>query len=78
MSAVHYQSDEFVEVRHFLEEIKLEKYFDKMIENGIEDLETILELKDDHVEQMGVPLGHKLKIIKKIKDIRSDKGMTVP
>ena len=50
MSAVHYQSDEFVEVRHFLEEIKLEKYFDKMIENGIEDLETILELKDDHVE----------------------------
>jgi|TARA_B110001450_G_scaffold241411_1_gene250887 hypothetical protein len=49
-----------------------------MIENGIEDLETILELKDDHVEQMGVPLGHKLKIIKKIKDIRSDKGMTVP
>ena len=49
-----------------------------MIENGIEDLETILELKEDHVEQMGVPLGHKLKIIKKIKDIRSDKGMTVP
>lgn len=78
MSAVQFQSDEFVEVRHFLEEIKLEKYFDKMIENGIEDLETILELKDDHVEQMGVPLGHKLKIIKKIKDIRSDKGMTVP
>jgi len=27
---------------------------------------------------MGVPLGHKLKIIKKIKDLRTDKGMTVP
>ena len=50
MHAVTYQSDEYEEVRHFLEEIKLEKYFDKMIENGIEDLETILELKDDHVE----------------------------
>lgn len=78
MHAVSYQSDEFGEVRKFLEEIKLEKYFDKMIENGIEDLETILELKDDHVEQMGVPLGHKLKIVKRIKDMRTNKGMTVP
>ena len=48
------------------------------MENGIEDLETILELKDEHVEQMGIPLGHKLKIVKKIKDIRIEKGMTAP
>ena len=27
---------------------------------------------------MGVPLGHKLKIIKRIKDMRKDKGMSVP
>jgi len=27
---------------------------------------------------MGIPLGHKLKIIKKIKEIRGLKGMTVP
>lgn len=27
---------------------------------------------------MGIPLGHKLKIIKKIKDIRAAKGMSVP
>jgi hypothetical protein len=50
MHAVSYQNEEYDEVRVFLEEIKLEKYFEKMIENGIEDLETILELKDDHVE----------------------------
>ena len=49
-----------------------------MIDNGIEDLETILELEDDHVSQMGIPLGHKLKIIKKIKDLRIEKGMEVP
>ena len=78
MHAVQYQNEEFCEVRDFLEEIKLSKYFDKMIENGIEDLETVLELKEDHVESMGVPLGHKLKIIKKIKDIRTSKGMSVP
>ena len=51
---------------------------DKFITNGIEDLETILELQDDHVSQMGIPLGHKLKIIKKIKDLRCEKGMTTP
>ena len=48
------------------------------MENGVEDLETILELKDEHVEQMGIPLGHKLKIVKKIKDMRTDKGMSAP
>ena len=49
-----------------------------MVDNGIEDLETILELQDQHIEQIGFPLGHKLKIIKRIKDIRAEKGMSVP
>lgn len=57
-------------MREFLSAIKLDKYFDKLIDNGVEDLETILELEDSHVEQMGIPLGHKLKIMKRIKDTR--------
>ena len=71
-------ADDNAEVRNFLTEIKLEKYYEKFMENGVEDLETILELKDEHIEQMGIPLGHKLKIIKKIKDMRTQKGMSVP
>jgi hypothetical protein len=62
----------------FLESIKLEKYIDKFVENGVEDLETILEMNDEHIELMGIPLGHKLKIMKRIKDARAEKGMTVP
>jgi hypothetical protein len=27
---------------------------------------------------MSIPLGHKLKIMKRIKDLRRDRGMTVP
>lgn len=50
ISAVAYQNEEYTEVKDFLSSIKLEKYFDKMIENGVEDLETIMELQDDHVE----------------------------
>ena len=48
-----------------------------MVDNGIEELETILELQDKHVEQIGIPLGHKLKIMKRIKDIRNERGMSV-
>jgi hypothetical protein len=54
------------------------KYKDLFIDNGIEDLETILEMDDKHLEQMSVPLGHKLKILKRIKEVRASKGMYVP
>jgi hypothetical protein len=62
----------------FLQSIKLEKYSQKLIENGIDDLETIISLEDSHIESLGIPLGHKLKIIKRIKDIRLSMGMSVP
>ena len=54
------------------------RYKDIFLDNGVEDLETILELDDKHLEQMSVPLGHKLKIMKRIKEIRLEKGMYVP
>ena len=56
----------------------LVKYKEAFIDNGIEDLEVILELDESHLEQMQIPLGHKLKIMKRIKDLRRDKGMTLP
>lgn len=62
---------EFAEVHEFLSSIQLEgKYMDKFVENGIEDMETILELNDTHLDSMAVPLGYKLKILKRIKSIR--------
>jgi hypothetical protein len=47
------------------------------LDNEVEDLETILELDEKHLEQMGIPLGHKLKIMKRIKDCRRERGMEV-
>jgi len=61
-----------------LEGAGLPKYREVFLDNGVEDLETILELDDKHLEQMGVPMGHKLKLMKRIKEIRTDKGMYVP
>ena len=46
------------------------------MEQGIEDLETILELNDQYLDALEIPMGYKLKILKKIKTIRHDMGMT--
>eukprot|EP00347_Sterkiella_histriomuscorum_P018524 403345183 len=69
---------DYPEVEQFLSEIQLQKYRQPFLDNGIEDLEIILELDEKHLEQMSIPLGHKLKIMKRIKDLRRDRGMTVP
>ena len=71
-------SGDYPEVETFLSSIALQKYKERFVENGIEDQETILELNDEHLDALSVPLGHKLKILKRIKLIRQDKGMSVP
>ena len=68
----------FPEVTEFLASINLEKYESKLTENGIEDLETILELNDTHLDAIGIPLGYKLKILKRIKTVRQEKGLSQP
>ena len=37
-------------------------------------MDIIMELDEKHLEQMQIPLGHKLKIMKKIKDVRVANG----
>jgi hypothetical protein len=54
----------------FLATANMHKYYQRMIDNGIEDEETILELNDSHMDAMKIPLGHKLKMLKSIKTIR--------
>lgn len=57
------------EVDVFLKSIGLEKYSDLMRENGIDDLEIVQELTEPHLEQLGIVLGHRIKILKKIKEM---------
>lgn len=47
--AMKLQSEENTEVAGFLSSIGLQKYIDKFIDNGVEDMETILELQDQHI-----------------------------
>lgn len=69
---------EYPEIDEFLTSINLNKYKDRFLENGIEDEETVLELNDAHLDAIGIPLGYKLKILKRIKMMRQEKGMSVP
>ena len=64
------------QVKRFLNSIKLGKYFDKFIENGVDDLETILELDANNIAELGIPMGHKLKILKNIKKYKTQKSVS--
>lgn len=39
-------------------------------------MDTILELNDDYLASLGIPLGHKLKIMKRIRELRNDNDST--
>ena len=43
---------QYPEVHTFLETVTLNKYNQRFVDNGIEDLETILELNDGHLDSM--------------------------
>ena len=58
------------EVRNFLDSLKLNKYYKVFSDNGFEDLNAVLELNDENLTELNFPLGHKLKILKKIKEIK--------
>lgn len=49
-NALKSQSGQYKEVDEFLFNLNLSKYVDTFIENGIEDLDTILELNEVHLE----------------------------
>lgn len=61
---------EYPEVDNFLASINMLKYKEIFLSNGFEDLESILELQEEHFATMRIPLGHKLKILKKIKELK--------
>lgn len=62
----------------FLASINLQKYLQKFTNLGITDIETVLELNDTHLDAMEIPLGYKLKILKRIKNLRQDMGLSIP
>jgi len=57
------------EVVRFLCQIGLEQHGQLLIRNGFDDLETLKMLEEDHMKDIGMPLGHILKLKNKLKDM---------
>eukprot|EP00441_Pelagodinium_beii_P034350 CAMPEP_0197630234 /NCGR_PEP_ID=MMETSP1338-20131121/7789_1 /TAXON_ID=43686 ORGANISM="Pelagodinium beii, Strain RCC1491" /NCGR_SAMPLE_ID=MMETSP1338 /ASSEMBLY_ACC=CAM_ASM_000754 /LENGTH=419 /DNA_ID=CAMNT_0043201419 /DNA_START=29 /DNA_END=1288 /DNA_ORIENTATION=+ len=63
-------SGEGHEVTTFLRQIGMEQHGALLIHNGFDDMETLAMLEEDHMRDMGMPLGHILKLRKRL-DARS-------
>ena len=60
------------EVLDFLNTCGMDKYYKTFIDNGIEEVDILMELTEGHLTNMGIPLGHRLKILKKIKESKGN------
>jgi hypothetical protein len=60
------------QVKQFLTGCGLERYFEELTHNGIDDMEILLELSDSHLNGLNIPLGHRIKLLKRIKEVRDN------
>jgi len=58
------------EVAEFLEGLGLSRYCSLFTEHGFDDMESVLEMQDPHMDAMGIAMGHKLKIAKRIRELK--------
>ena len=58
------------QIDDFLKKINLEKYKAAFYNSGIEDLETLLEMEEKHFDEMNIPTGHKLIMLREIKKLK--------
>jgi len=52
----------------------METYYHKLMDNGIDDMEIVMELNEQHLQNLEIPLGHRIKILKRIKELKEYKG----
>ena len=57
------------ELQEFLAVQGLERYADKLAENDV-DFATLLALDEDHLKELGLSLGHRVKLLKAIAALR--------
>lgn len=62
------------ELSKLLWDLKLEKYETTLLELGVTSLDGLKCLSESDIESLGIPLGHKLKLIKKVKELSKAKS----
>ena len=59
------------DVKVFLESCGLEKHYETLTTNGVEEMEVLLELTEEHLANLGLPLGHRIKLLKRIREAKA-------
>eukprot|EP00397_Hematodinium_sp_SG-2012_P034824 GEMP01037389.1.p1 GENE.GEMP01037389.1~~GEMP01037389.1.p1 ORF type:complete len:463 (+),score=127.94 GEMP01037389.1:109-1497(+) len=66
--ALSAQAAKLSEVEAFLSETGLERYFKLFEEHGFDCMESVGCVSEDHLRGMGIPMGHCVKIMKRIQE----------
>jgi serine/threonine protein kinase/hemoglobin-like flavoprotein len=64
-------------VATFLHGIGLAQYAQTLLENGFDDMETLIEIEDEHMKQLGMPPGHVVKLKKRLRELNADRASSV-
>lgn len=70
LSALTSTETGLTQVKQFLVSCGLERYYEELTNNGIDDMEILMELSDSHLNGLNIPLGHRIKLLKRIKEVR--------
>jgi len=57
-----------LEMLEFLRSCGMQQYHFLFTKNGIKDMETVMELKEENLNELCIPLGHRLKILKRLRE----------
>lgn len=60
------------EVTRFLRQIGLPQYAQVLYNSGFEDMETLLEIEDCHMRDLGILAGHQVKLRKRLDEFDAD------
>ncbi|CAE7524255.1 hmp, partial [Symbiodinium natans] len=60
------------EVTKFLRQIGLMQYAQTLYSSGFEDMETLLEIEDSHMRDLGMLPGHQVKLRKRLEEFDAD------
>ena len=53
-------------------EVKLPRYFELLVENGFEDMESMKDITMEHLREMGIDeIGHKLRLMKSVAALKA-------
>lgn len=70
-AALNGQSEKLKEVEVFLSAASLERYFKMFEEHGFDCMETVKCMTEEHLKGMGIPVGHCLKLQKRIQELNA-------